>query len=256
MKLIVSFLQMPLTVSKNKNDGQLTYNKITAGGLVLGIESLSKHMEFVWVGGIGRTDLSSAEEETATRECWEKFKCVPVFLPKDINDRHYNGFCDAILWPAWHSFPDDVCFTFDDYEAYKETNMRFADKILEKCEEGDIVWIHDYQLMLVPGIIRSRMKNVKIMFFFHTTFPDPSNIERILYRDHILKSVCQCDMVAFHLPEYVLNFKKAVEGLGGTPKLKALSIGTDPEMFRRTLREPETIAKMAELRDIPRGDAS
>ncbi|KAI5173841.1 trehalose 6-phosphate synthase [Pancytospora epiphaga] len=257
MKLIVASNRLPLTVKKT--DEGFDYKK-SSGGLVTGIESLSKHLEFIWIGSIGGIDVSKTEQDTINKDCWEKFRCIPVFLSTSLNDRYYDGFCNAILWPSFHSFPDDVCFTFDEYDAYKEANMRFAERILEQCEEGDIVWIHDYHLMLVPGILRNRVKNLKLMFFFHTTFPDASNLSHLLYRNQILGSVCACDVVSFHLPEYALNFRDAVKDIPKNTagdvsdsinlelQLKALPIGIDPEMFRKALKEPETQERMAELR--------
>lgn len=266
MKLIVASNRLPLVVKKNE-DGGFEYSK-TSGGLVTGIESLAAHLEFLWIGSIGGLDLTSQECQTVDKDCWEKFKCTPVFLSSDLNDRYYDGFCNAILWPSFHSFPDDVCFTFDEYNAYKEANMRFAERILEKCEDGDIIWIHDYHLMLVPGIIRHRLKNVKMMFFFHTTFPDPSNLDQLLYKENILKSVCECDVVSFHSPAYALNFREAMQQIASkgrqlqigdstsviseqsvrATRFKAFPIGIDPEMFRKILREPETLNRIAELR--------
>lgn len=250
MKLIVTSNRLPLTVTRG--DDGFNYNK-SSGGLVTGIESLSKHLEFIWIGSIGGLDLNDEDQATVSKDCWEKFRCIPVFLSTDLNDRYYDGFCNAILWPALHSFPDDVCFTFDEYEAYKEANMRFAERILENCEDGDIVWVHDYHLMLVPEILRSKRENVRIMFFFHTTFPDPSNLDQILNRKQILSSVSCCDVVSFHLPEYALNFKRAAAAIGAEPLVKAFPIGIDPEMFRSALKEKETIERIAELRERFKG---
>lgn len=245
MKLIVVSNRLPLTVSR-EGDG-FTYHK-TAGGLVTGIESLSNYLEFIWIGSIGGIDLTDGEKKRVTEECWEKFHCIPVLLSTDLNDKYYDGFCNAILWPALHSFPDDVCFTFNEYKAYKEANMMFAEKILEQSSDGDIVWIHDYHLMLVPGILREKQPGLKITFYLHTVFPDPSNLEQILYRKEILDSLCQCDSAAFHLPEYVQNFREALREFPEKPKLHALPIGIDPKMFRDMLAKPETKARMEELR--------
>lgn len=272
MKLIVASNRLPLTIKKAESGFE--YNK-TSGGLVTGIESLSKHLEFEWIGSIGGLDLTEAERKQVDADCWEKFRCVPVFLSTSLNDRYYDGFCNAILWPSLHSFPDDVCFTFDEYDAYKEANMRFSERILERASEGDIVWIHDYHLMLVPGILRSRLKGLKIMFFFHTTFPDASNLEQLLCRRRVLSGVCASDVISFHLPEYALNFRGAISDITDAssgpsinsylgdnakpdlknldisklrPQLRALPIGIDPEMFREALARPETQKRILELR--------
>lgn len=250
MKLIVVSNRLPLTIKKGNNGFEYTKS---SGGLVTGIDSLSKHLEFIWIGSIGGVNLTEIEEEQVTRDCWDKFKCIPVPLSVDLNARFYDGFCNAILWPALHSFPDDVCFTFDEYNAYKEANKLFSEKILKYCKEGDIVWVHDYHLMLVPEILRSRCSGLKIMFFFHTTFPDPSNLDQIIYKNELLHALCRCDLLSFHLPEYALNFRKAVSAIKENPKLKALPIGIDPEMFREELKKEETQKRINELREKFKG---
>lgn len=246
MKLIVVSNRLPLTVSKK--DGGFNYNK-TSGGLVTGIESLSSHMKFIWIGSIGGTDMSQEDMDQVTHDCLDQFGCFPVFLSPELYDRYYNGFCNAILWPALHSFPDDVCFSYKEYEEYKKANFAFADRILEKCEDGDIVWVHDYHLMLLPSILKSRNSTLRIMFFFHTAFPDPSNLERIFYKNELLGSISCCDVVSFHTPDYVLNFKKAIRDSQSSAIIKAISIGIDPEMFRTELARPETQKRIKELKE-------
>jgi len=245
MKLIVTSNRIPITVSRSNS--KFVYNK-SSGGLVTGIESLSKNINFIWIGSIGGMDLASEEMKEIEERCWEDHKCLPVFLSTDLNDHYYDGFCNAILWPALHSFPDDVCFTYDEYAAYKQVNQKFAERILEKAEDGDIVWIHDYHLMLVPRILREKMPSLKILFFLHTTFPDPSNLEQIIYKDEILSGICASDVAAFHLPEYALNFREATKDFDTDVVTKAISIGIDPAMFRDVLKKDSTKLRMEELR--------
>ena len=100
---------------------------------------------------------------------------MPVYLPDDVADKHYNGFANSILWPLFHYHPGEINFDEDSWEAYQEANNAFADALEEIVEDGDMIWVHDYHLMLLPAILRERLENtskdVKIGFFLHTPFP-------------------------------------------------------------------------------------
>lgn len=248
MKLIVVSNRLPLTVSKGEN-GSFNYKK-TAGGLVTGIESLSKHMDFTWIGNISGIELSLEEQNTITKDCWEQFKSVPVFIPTDINSLCYDGFCNAILWPTFHSFYDDVCFSYPEYDAYKEYNRRISEKILETVEDDDIVWVHDYHLMLVPEIIKTKKPSVKVMFYLHIPFCEHHLLEPLICKKDIIRSVCMSDVISFHMPDYAINFRDAAikEGFEPGDKVKAIPIGIDPEMFRSCLKEQVTIDKIQEIK--------
>lgn len=247
MKLIVVSNRLPITVTKSSEGFE--YKK-TSGGLVTGIESLSAHMDFVWMGNISGLELTEENKKQITKDCWEKFTSVPVFVAQEINSKSYDGFCNAILWPALHSFPDDVCFTYPEYDAYKEYNRVIASRILETAEDGDIVWVHDYHLMLVPEILKKANPTLRIMFFLHTAFTEPSNLKPLICKDELLRGISASDVVSFHLPDYAINFKDAIEeaGIVSSGKIKAAPIGIDPEMFRKCLEERETQDKMSQFR--------
>lgn len=247
MKLMVVSNRLPLTVTESSEGFQ--YKK-TSGGLVTGIESLSAHIDFIWMGNISGLELTEENKRQITKDCWEKFTSIPVFIPPEINNKSYDGFCNSILWPAIHSFPDDVCFTYPEYEAYKEYNRIFASRILETAESGDIVWVHDYHLMLVPELLKKANPALKVMFFLHTAFTEPSNLGPLVCKDELLRGISASDVVSFHLPDYAINFKDAIAeaGIEASGKIKAAPIGIDPEMFRRCLEQQETRDKMAQFR--------
>jgi len=239
MKLIVVSNRLPITVTKDGTD--FKYKK-TSGGLVTGIESLSKHVNFIWLGNISGKGLSESDKNQISKDCWDKFRSVPVFINPELNDRCYNGFCNAILWPIIHSFPDDVAFKYPEYKAYQEYNKIFTDKILEIAENDDIIWVHDYHLMLVPRMLREVNCSLKIMYFLHTAFTEPSNLKPLVCKDDLLKGICGSDVISFHLPDYAINFSEALKeaGIKTEAKIKAIPIGIDPEMFRNCLKEEET----------------
>ena len=116
---------------------------------------------------------------------------------------------DSILWPLIHYHPGEITFSEEAWQAYKLANRKFAQTVAKDLMEGDMVWIHDYHLMLVPAMLREEIGdkcNIKIGFFLHTPFPS-SEIYRILpVRLEILKGVLESDMIGFHTNDYARHF--------------------------------------------------
>lgn len=118
-------------------------------------------------------------------------------------------FTDSILWPLLHYHPAEVTFKEDGWEAYKTANRRFAQTVARDVQDGDLVWVHDYHLMLLPQMLREEIgedKAVKIGFFLHTTFPS-SEVYRILpVRSEILTGMLHSDLIGFHTSDYSRHF--------------------------------------------------
>lgn len=117
---------------------------------------------------------------------------------------------DSILWPLFHYHPGEITFDESAWTAYKEVNRLFARTMAKDVQDGDLIWVHDYHLMLLPEMLReeigSTKKNVKIGYFLHTPFPS-SEIYRILpVREQLLLGVLQCDLIGFHTYDYARHF--------------------------------------------------
>ena len=124
--------------------------------------------------------------------------------------RRLRGDIDSILWPLFHYHPGDITFDESAWEAYQEANRLFAQAIARDVKDGDLVWVHDYHLMLLPSMLREEIgdskKDVKIGFFLHTPFPS-SEIYRILpVRNELLLGVLHCDLIGFHTYDYARHF--------------------------------------------------
>jgi trehalose 6-phosphate synthase len=253
MKLIVVSNRLPLTIKKGEKGFEY---KQTSGGLVTGLKSIKDTIRFIWLGNISGMELDEDERERITSDCWEQFRSVPVFIDPVLNDESYNGFCNAILWPILHSFNDDLCFTHKNYEAYKRYNSVFCEELCRVVEDGDIVWIHDYHFMLLPEMLRKRTtRDIKIMFFLHVPFASAITMKALACRRDIANSLVSSDLVAFHTFDYALNFRDTclANEVEPSAKIDAIPIGIDPELFRSTLRQEETVKKMQELREKFRG---
>lgn len=253
MKLIVISNRLPLTIKRG--DSGFEY-KQSSGGLVTGLKSIKDTIRFKWLGNIGGIELDEEEKETVRKECWERFHSIPVFIDSALNDECYDGFCNAILWPILHAFNDDVAFTNRNYRAYVEYNKIFCEKVCEIVEDGDVVWVHDYHLMLLPEMLRkSSNKKFKIMFFLHIPFASGNTMQTLTCRKEIMNGMVHSDLVAFHSFDYALNFRDAcvMNKIEAPGKLDAIPIGIDPTMFRETLKDQKTVERMKELRERFKG---
>lgn len=216
--------RLPITI-KRSDDGKYDFS-MSSGGLVSGLSGLTKSTTFRWYGWPG---LEVPEEEipVVQKRLKDEYGAIPVMIDDELADRHYNGFSsefvvfafairtkgcylDSILWPLFHYHPGEI--TFDEYawEAYKKANRLFAQAVARDVQDGDLVWVHDYHLMLLPEMLREEIgdtkKNVKIGFFLHTPFPS-SEIYRILpVRNELLLGVLHCDLIGFHTYDYTRHF--------------------------------------------------
>lgn len=145
------------------------------------------------------------------------FTIDPIFVDAKAYNKYYNGFCNATLWPLFHYFPSYVVYDQEFFEKYEEVNKFFAEKLLAVIRPGDVIWIHDYQLFLLPQLIRDKVPDATIGFFLHIPFPS-FEIFRLLHRpwkEKIIRGLLGADLVGFHTHEYVQHFLKTVRMVAG-----------------------------------------
>lgn len=205
--LIVVSNRLPITITK---DAQGEYHfKMSSGGLVSALSGTKKSMSFTWIGWTGFY-IPPKDRPIVDKRLMEEYSCQAVYLDDDVADRHYNGFSNSILWPLFHYHPGEITFDESAWAAYKEVNRLFARAVAKDVQDGDLIWVHDYHLMLLPEMLREEIgttkKNVKIGFFLHTPFPS-SEIYRILpVREALLLGVLHSDLIGFHTYDYARHF--------------------------------------------------
>ncbi|MCJ1226179.1 Trehalose-6-P synthase/phosphatase complex synthase subunit [Toensbergia leucococca] len=260
-RLLLVSNRLPITI-KRSEDGSYDFS-MSSGGLVSGLSGLSKSTTFQWYGWPG-LEIPDAEAGPLKDRLKAEYNAVPVFIDDDLADRHYNGFSNSILWPLFHYHPGEITFDESAWNAYKEANRLFAKAIASQVRDGDLVWVHDYHLMLLPAMLREEIgtskANVKIGFFLHTPFPS-SEIYRILpVRNEILLGVLHCDLIGFHTYDYARHFLSScsrILGLATTPNgvefqgkivsIGAFPIGIDPDNFTEGLKKPKVQERIATL---------
>lgn len=168
-RLIVVSNRLPVTVSFENDDYQFL---MSSGGLVTAIagtrEKMGTSMDFKWIGSLGN-QVNVPEEDRATlrERLREEHDCLPVFLEPEVADKYYNGFCNDVLWPLFHYEPlpcfkvgGERKFEFSAWDAYQQVNRAFQEAIAAIYTEGDIIWIHDYHLMLLPSLLRQGLPSL------------------------------------------------------------------------------------------------
>ncbi|KAG9249137.1 glycosyltransferase family 20 protein [Calycina marina] len=260
-RLLLVSNRLPITI-KRSDDGQYDFS-MSSGGLVTGLSGLAKSTTFQWYGWPG-LEVPEVEAGPMVERLKKEHGAVPVFIDDELADRHYNGFSNSILWPLFHYHPGEITFDESSWTAYREVNRLFAKTMAKDVQDGDLIWVHDYHLMLLPEMLREEIgdtkKNVKIGFFLHTPFPS-SEIYRILpVREALLLGVLHCDLIGFHTCDYVRHFLSScsriletqttpngVEFRGKFVTVAAFPIGIDPDKFIDALEEKKVQDRIAVL---------
>ncbi|MFO8034716.1 MAG: bifunctional alpha,alpha-trehalose-phosphate synthase (UDP-forming)/trehalose-phosphatase [Candidatus Bipolaricaulota bacterium] len=212
-KLIIVSNRLPMVVSR---EGEGFDFRPSVGGLATGLGSFYKDYESVWVGwpGLSREELDEGDEQTL-RQGLEQEGCLPVVLARNDFDLFYRGFCNNTLWPLFHYFLLYTEYRDDYWEAYKRVNQAFADAVLEVAEPDDTIWIQDYHLLLLPGLIRQRLPEATIGFFLHIPFPSSEVFRLLPWREEILENLLGADLIGFHTYDYLRHFFATVRRLLG-----------------------------------------
>ncbi len=183
-RLIVVSNRLPLKVSKRNGKTEFIESD---GGLVSALKSyfdksdVDEFGDKFWVGAADFPE-KKWKKAASSGALSSSYIIEPIFFEEKTFDKYYNGFCNATIWPLFHYFPSYAEFREEDFDSYEEVNKAFCDKIVGFIEPGDTIWIHDYQLMLLPGMIRELLPDVTIGFFLHIPFPS-YEIFRLLHRE-------------------------------------------------------------------------
>lgn len=213
-RLIIISNRLPFSIDKTGEDVVI---RQSSGGLVSALKSYfekdtsQEFSEKIWIGS---SDISQEDWETAKNTIHtEDFTVQPVFVEKEIYENYYNGFANSTLWPLFHYFPSIVVYNRNFFDAYIEANRVFANTALEIIQPGDVVWVHDYQLFLVPQLIRNRIPDATIGFFLHIPFPSYEIFRMLptLWKKNLLQGLLGADLIGFHTYDYVQHFIQSVK---------------------------------------------
>jgi len=270
-RLIIAAYRLPYKFTRVKKRYKAVQN---SGGLVSAILALSESFrksggrrnkeKIIWAGIADDlpADLSGVN--------WDNphFEMVPVKISQKLNDLFYGGFCNDLIWPLFHYFPSFGVFNKDYFSAYVEANKKFCNEIVKIARPGDFIWVHDYQLLLLPDMIREKMPDATIGFFLHIPFPS-FEIFRLLprhWRESIVTGMLGADLIGFHTHDYTQHFIKSVKRTTGfecrlneiftadtVVKADAFPIGIDYDKFHNACLEKKVTTEKQKIRQTLSG---
>jgi len=208
-KTIIVSNRLPLQV-KIEND-QLNVTP-SVGGLATGLKSVHNEGNSLWIGWSGLTEEElSPSQSQQVKTLVAEAKCDAVSLTQHDLENFYYGFSNRTLWPLFHYFMEYTEFENSYWESYKAVNQKFADKVLEHVEDGDTVWVHDYQLLLLPKLIKDKKPNTTIGFFLHIPYPSYEIFRTFPWREELLQGMLGADLIGFHTYDYERHFLSSVK---------------------------------------------
>jgi trehalose 6-phosphate synthase/phosphatase len=215
-RLIIVSNRLPFAFENQ--DGRISVRQ-SSGGLVSAIKSYiesdkNQHSYDgkIWIGSM---DGDEKDWNTATQQGLlpDDISLKPIFPDAGAYSNFYNGFSNSVLWPLFHYFPSLVDFRKEYFNDYKRVNQLFANTIREVYQPGDVIWIHDYQLMMVSDMLRRILPEATIGFFLHIPFPS-YEIFRLLpteWKQQLLQGMMGADLIGFHTHDYGQHFIQSVK---------------------------------------------
>ena len=209
-KTIIISNRLPVKIESN---GALS-TKPSEGGLATGLGSVYKKGNNLWIGWPGIA-LSKKSDKDYIRTQLKKDNMLPVFLSeKEVKD-FYEGFSNETLWPNFHYFNEFTKYDEALWKAYIKVNQKFCNTVIKYIDEGDKIWVHDYQLLLLPAMIREEFPHISIGFFQHIPFPSYETFRNIPWRRELLEGMLGSDLVGFHTYDDMRHFLSSVNRIVG-----------------------------------------
>ncbi|GAB3657512.1 trehalose-6-phosphate synthase [Actinocorallia lasiicapitis] len=245
-----------LPVDRIVDDQGVASWRRSPGGLVTAITPLMKGRDGAWVGWAGAAD---EEVEPFTED---GLALVPVPLSAEEVERYYEGFSNATLWPLYHDVVAPPVYDRAYWDSYVRVNRRFAEKAAEVAAEGALVWVQDYQLQLVPKMLRELRPDLRIGFFLHIPFPPVELFWRLPWRRAIVEGLLGADLVGFQVPGAAANFVRLARRVldvrtqgnlvfldDRTVTAKAFPISVDVDELVEVIHDPDVRARTEQIRD-------
>ncbi len=258
-RLIIVSNRLPVSVTKRASD--LRFQQ-SVGGLATGLKSLCESHQSRWIGWPGiATDKISEPQKKQIVSKLKEYRCHSVFLSTKNIRNFYYGFCNKTLWPLFHYFPLYTVYEDRHWQAYKNVNKAFCDTIIKIAKPDDRIWIHDYQLMLLPQLLREKLRGTQIGFFLHIPFPSFELFRLLPWRKEILKGLLSADLIGFHTYDYVRHFLSSTARIIGTEhsmgtlaidervvKVDAFPMGIDYDKYSTAIKNPNVKKRFSTIR--------
>ena len=251
--------RLPVTVREDRGNVSVVPS---AGGLATALRGVHEQSDSLWFGWPGDMQAASKEGRAAVEDELRRLRAVHVPMSPSEVAHYYDGFSNGVLWPLFHYLTDKVRLDAEhDFQVYRQVNRRFAEAVAREHRPGDVVWIHDYQLALVPEYLRRLCPEAKIGFFLHIPFPSAEVFRILPWRGEILRGMLGADLIGFHTAGYRHNFAHSAALILGIDmgvdslhvddrevRIGVHPIGIDAGVFERAAEQPEILAEVERLR--------
>jgi trehalose 6-phosphate synthase/phosphatase len=257
-KTIIVSNRLPVKITEQNGEYILSPSE---GGLATGLGSVYKTGNNVWIGWPGLEVPEDRQDEV--RQKLAELNLIPVFLTNEEINLYYEGFSNEILWPIFHYVATYAHFDQDYWDSYKTVNEKFNRVVLEYLDDRDTVWIHDYQLLLLPAYVRTKMPHVTIGFFQHIPFPSYEIFRLIPWREELIEGMLGADLLGFHTFDDVRHFLSAASRLSSAKLsenilihksrqivVEAFPMGIDNEKFEQLTKNSEVANHLAAFNDV------
>jgi trehalose 6-phosphate synthase/phosphatase len=211
-RVVIVSNRLPVSIERH---GDHFETSPSVGGLATSLEALRENSEMLWLGWPGINPEDEKTKAAIEKKLLADYNNVPIFPPSQLFDRYYHGFSNGTLWPLFHYFSQFAHYKPEEWSAYRDVNRMFCDKIVEVSQPGDRIWIQDYQLMLVPAMVRSLLPEAQIGFFLHIPFPSYEIFRILPWRVEILEGLLGADLIGFHSYSYARHFQSSLLRLMG-----------------------------------------
>lgn len=258
MKIIIIANRLPVKIERENGSFIV---KRSEGGLATGLGSLETGTEKHWVGwpGIYVDDENEKKEIT---EMLHEFNYYPVFLSANQIENYYEGYSNSTIWPLCHYFFSFINYKTGYWETYRQVNAIFCEVSMPFIGKDDIVWVHDYHLMLLPKMIRDKNPTVNIGYFHHIPFPSYELFRVLSERKEILEGLLGSDLIGFHTHDYMRHFLSAIYRVldlncnldeislkDRIVHVDAFPMGINYEQYHRAPTLPDVIRRSEKLRE-------
>lgn len=264
-RILIVSNRLPVTVTRGEDGGVVVTR--SAGGLATGLSGTHGEADSVWIGYPGELRRLRKAELRELNARFAEQRLVPVTLSAAEVRKYYEGYSNGILWPMFHYLLDQLELDLGgNWETYVEVNRRFAEAVAAEYRAGDLVWVQDYQLMLVPEFLRELLPEAVIGFFLHIPFPSTEVFRILPRRERVLRGLLGADLIGFHTFAYARHFATALlHVLGLEPGVDSVTVGDrtvrfgvfpmgiDAEAFDRRSRSEAVKAEVTRIRDELRG---
>jgi alpha,alpha-trehalose-phosphate synthase [UDP-forming] len=257
--MIVVSNRLPVDATEN-DDGSITWG-LAPGGLVTALEPFMRENASTWMGWAGIANLALEPFER------EGVKLVSVSLSEEDVELYYEGFSNDTLWPLYHDVIEQPTYHRTWWEAYQNVNLRFARAVAAEAAHGATIWVHDYQLQLVPKMLRELRPDLTIGFFLHIPFPANGLFSQLPWRRQIIDGLLGADLVGFQRQQDADNFIRIVRRMTGNKtidgRITVPAAGAENRIvvarnfpisisftdIQKLIKEPSVIARSKEIRE-------